>query len=129
MGPALVLANYLDLNTLDVTCRVNGETKQQSNTDQFIFDVDELIEYISDVMTLRPGDVISTGTPAVSASSAIRRHNSNWATRLTSKSKGSGRSPTPSWPNKGSNSVRSERSFRLRTRSKSYWIRSRMRKA
>lgn len=36
--------------------RVNGETKQDSNTDQFIFDVGEMIEYVSDVMTLRPGD-------------------------------------------------------------------------
>jgi len=48
---------------VDVACRLNGETKQASNTEQFIFDVDELIAYISEGMTLRPGDVISTGTP------------------------------------------------------------------
>lgn len=63
MGPTLVPEDRLDPHELDVECRVNGETKQDSNTDQFIFDVDELIEYISGIMTLRPGDVISTGTP------------------------------------------------------------------
>lgn len=63
MGPTLVPDAFVDPNDLDVTCRVNGEIKQESNTRQFIFDVDELIEYISDAMTLRPGDVISTGTP------------------------------------------------------------------
>lgn len=63
MGPTLVPGNSIDPNALDVACRVNGETKQQSNTEQFIFDVDEVIKYISEAMTLRPGDVISTGTP------------------------------------------------------------------
>lgn len=63
MGPTLVPDDYIDPNSLDVACRVNGETKQESNTEEFIFDVDELIEYISKTMTLRPGDVISTGTP------------------------------------------------------------------
>jgi 2-keto-4-pentenoate hydratase/2-oxohepta-3-ene-1,7-dioic acid hydratase in catechol pathway len=55
--------NAVDPHSLDVACRVNGETKQSSNTDEFIFDVDEVISYISGVMTLRPSDVISTGTP------------------------------------------------------------------
>ena len=62
MGPTLA-AGDIDPNGLDVACRVNGETKQSSNTEQFVFDVDELVEYISASMTLRPGDVISTGTP------------------------------------------------------------------
>ena len=62
MGPTLA-AGDIDSNGLDVACRVNGETKQSSNTEQFVFDVDELVEYISASMTLRPGDVISTGTP------------------------------------------------------------------
>ena len=64
MGPTIVPDADLDPNALDIACRVNGETKQDSNTDQFIFDVGEMIEYISSVMTLRPGDVISTGTPS-----------------------------------------------------------------
>lgn len=63
MGPTLVPDEYLDPNALDVSCRVNGETKQSSSTSEFIFTIGELIEYISSVMTLRPGDVISTGTP------------------------------------------------------------------
>ncbi|RRJ33817.1 fumarylacetoacetate hydrolase family protein [Halocatena pleomorpha] len=63
MGPTLVPDAFFEPNAVDIACRVNGETRQQSNTEQFIFDVDELIEYISAAMTLRPGDVISTGTP------------------------------------------------------------------
>ena len=63
MGPALVPDEHLDPASLDVACRVNGETLQESNTEQFIFGVEELVEYISGVMTLRPGDVVSTGTP------------------------------------------------------------------
>jgi len=63
MGPALVPDDRLDPSGLDVACRVNGETRQSSNTEEFIFDVPEVVEYISGAMTLRPGDVISTGTP------------------------------------------------------------------
>lgn len=63
MGPALVPDRYVDPTGLDVACRVNGDTKQSSNTDQFIFGVDELVEYISSAMTLHPGDIVSTGTP------------------------------------------------------------------
>lgn len=47
-----------------VECWVNGERRQQSTTEQLIFPVDYLVEYVSFVMTLEPGDVISTGTPA-----------------------------------------------------------------
>jgi len=64
MGPALATGEEFDPNATDVTLRVNGETKQDSNTDQFIFDVPELVEYVSHAMTLEPGDVIPTGTPA-----------------------------------------------------------------
>ncbi|RDI69932.1 2,4-diketo-3-deoxy-L-rhamnonate hydrolase [Halopelagius longus] len=63
MGPTLVPQRDLNPNELDVACRVNGETKQESSTEEFIFDVEELVEYISGITTLRPGDVISTGTP------------------------------------------------------------------
>jgi len=63
MGPALVPNKYIDPSNLDVACRINGETRQSSNTNEFIFGIGELIEYISSIMTLRPGDVISTGTP------------------------------------------------------------------
>lgn len=63
MGPTLVTGPEFDPNAVDVELRVDGETKQSSNTRQFIFDVHELVAYISENMTLRPGDVISTGTP------------------------------------------------------------------
>jgi 2-keto-4-pentenoate hydratase/2-oxohepta-3-ene-1,7-dioic acid hydratase in catechol pathway len=43
---------------------VNGERRQSSSTDQLIFPIDFLIEYISFVMTLEPGDIVSTGTPS-----------------------------------------------------------------
>jgi len=63
MGPALVPERTLNPNTLDVSLRVNGTIKQSSNTEEFIFTVEEVVEYISKHMTLRPSDVISTGTP------------------------------------------------------------------
>ena len=49
---------------LAVECRVNGETRQAARTSQLAFGPGELIEYISRVMTLLPGDVVMTGTPA-----------------------------------------------------------------
>ncbi|WP_101296825.1 fumarylacetoacetate hydrolase family protein [Halegenticoccus soli] len=63
MGPALVAGDGFDPNNVDVEMRVDGEVKQASNTEQFVFDVGELVSYISRSMTLRPGDVVSTGTP------------------------------------------------------------------
>lgn len=63
MGPTLVPDEQLDPEGLDVVCRVNGETMQSSNTEEFIFGVEEVVSYISGITTLRPGDVISTGTP------------------------------------------------------------------
>jgi 2-keto-4-pentenoate hydratase/2-oxohepta-3-ene-1,7-dioic acid hydratase in catechol pathway len=49
---------------LEVTCTVDGELRQQGRTSQLIFDVPTLISYISQIMTLLPGDVILTGTPS-----------------------------------------------------------------
>ena len=63
MGPALVTDDSVDPNAVEVELRVNGEVKQSSSTEEFIFDVDDVVEYISGVTTLHPGDVISTGTP------------------------------------------------------------------
>ncbi|HYI14420.1 MAG TPA: fumarylacetoacetate hydrolase family protein, partial [Thermomicrobiales bacterium] len=62
LGPAIVTDVTSD--DLAITCRVNGEVKQQSSTKYLIFNVPYLIEFISRVMTLHPGDVIMTGTPA-----------------------------------------------------------------
>lgn len=63
MGPELVTEDAIDPNALGVRTRVNGDLKQSSNTEEFIFDTYEIVEYLSRVMTLEPGDVISTGTP------------------------------------------------------------------
>jgi 2-keto-4-pentenoate hydratase/2-oxohepta-3-ene-1,7-dioic acid hydratase in catechol pathway len=54
----------LDLSRSRLVTRVNGEIRQQTTFDQMIFDVAYLIAFISRVMTLQPGDLISTGTPA-----------------------------------------------------------------
>jgi 2-keto-4-pentenoate hydratase/2-oxohepta-3-ene-1,7-dioic acid hydratase in catechol pathway len=54
----------LDPADLEVTCDVDGERRQQGRTSQLIFDVPTLISYISQVMTLLPGDVVLTGTPS-----------------------------------------------------------------
>ncbi|MQA81582.1 MAG: hydrolase [Streptosporangiales bacterium] len=64
MGPWAVSADEVDVMDLTVTCRVNGEVRQQGNTRDLIFDVPTLVSTISAGITLRPGDVIATGTPA-----------------------------------------------------------------
>jgi 2-keto-4-pentenoate hydratase/2-oxohepta-3-ene-1,7-dioic acid hydratase in catechol pathway len=61
-GPCLVTG--LDLSRLRVVGRVNGEVRQQGSTADLIFDVLHLVWFVSRVMTLLPGDMISTGTPA-----------------------------------------------------------------
>jgi 2,4-didehydro-3-deoxy-L-rhamnonate hydrolase len=53
-----------DFNNLKVWLKVNDELRQDNNTDDMIFEVPLLISYISQFMTLLPGDVISTGTPS-----------------------------------------------------------------
>ena len=64
MGPWIVTADALDVSDLAVQCRVNGELRQDARTRDLIFDVPELIATISAGITLYPGDVIATGTPA-----------------------------------------------------------------
>jgi 2-keto-4-pentenoate hydratase/2-oxohepta-3-ene-1,7-dioic acid hydratase in catechol pathway len=64
MGPALVTPEEIeDPGRLHIQLRLNGQTMQDSSTAQFIFGVDALVAYISQVCTLAPGDVIFTGTP------------------------------------------------------------------
>ncbi len=64
MGPVAVTADEIDLDDTQVRCWVNGELRQDANTRQLIFDVPTLIATISAGITLLPGDVIATGTPA-----------------------------------------------------------------
>ena len=53
----------LDPNSASIVLRQNGEIRQQSNTSDMIFSIEEIIEFVSGIMTLFPGDVIITGTP------------------------------------------------------------------
>jgi 2-keto-4-pentenoate hydratase/2-oxohepta-3-ene-1,7-dioic acid hydratase in catechol pathway len=62
-GPWIVTADEIDPARLRVTSRVNGEIRQDANTADLIFDVPTLIATISRSVTLRPGDMIATGTP------------------------------------------------------------------
>ena len=62
-GPALIIGEISDPQNLDVTTHINGQVFQQSNTRNMIFSVAFSISYISQLMTLEPGDIISTGTP------------------------------------------------------------------
>jgi len=65
MGQTIVTTDEIpDPHTLRITMKVNGTVMQDSNTNQLIFRVPELIEFISKSITLEPGDVIATGTPA-----------------------------------------------------------------
>ena len=64
MGPALVTADEVgDPHALDIRLWIGDETLQDSNTSQLIFSVPKLVADISEVMTLEPGDIVSTGTP------------------------------------------------------------------
>jgi 2-keto-4-pentenoate hydratase/2-oxohepta-3-ene-1,7-dioic acid hydratase in catechol pathway len=64
IGPHLVTADQVpDPNALKIECRVNGEVRQSSNTSDMVFNCARLIAYISKHFTLKPGDIIFTGTP------------------------------------------------------------------
>ena len=65
LGPAIVTADEVpDPHNLAISLTLNGETMQDSNTAQLIFKIPQLIEFLSSVFTLEPGDIVSTGTPA-----------------------------------------------------------------
>jgi 2-keto-4-pentenoate hydratase/2-oxohepta-3-ene-1,7-dioic acid hydratase in catechol pathway len=63
LGPYFVTAEQIDPDNLNLECRVNGETRQSSNTSDLIFNCSQIISYTSARISLRPGDVIFTGTP------------------------------------------------------------------
>jgi 2-keto-4-pentenoate hydratase/2-oxohepta-3-ene-1,7-dioic acid hydratase in catechol pathway len=65
VGPRLVAREEIDdPQALDIRCLLNGEAMQDSSTAQMIFSVAEIIAYVSQIITLEPGDLIATGTPA-----------------------------------------------------------------
>src|ERR1044072_197738 len=67
MGQTIVTTDTItDPHKLSIKLVLNGQTMQDSNTDQLIFGVPELIEFLSQSITLEPGDVIATGTPKIS---------------------------------------------------------------
>lgn len=64
MGPFAVTRDELDISDTAISCYVNGELRQNSNTSLLIFDIPTIIETLSAGITLQPGDIIATGTPA-----------------------------------------------------------------
>ena len=65
MGQTIVTADLVpDPHKLSIKLTLNGQTMQDSNTDQMIFGVPRLIEFLSETITLEPGDLIATGTPS-----------------------------------------------------------------
>ncbi|HXY68455.1 MAG TPA: fumarylacetoacetate hydrolase family protein [Gemmatimonadales bacterium] len=65
VGPRVVpLGAGVDLAGLEVRCRVNGAERQHGRSADLVFPIADLVAYISQVMTLEPGDLIATGTPA-----------------------------------------------------------------
>jgi 2-keto-4-pentenoate hydratase/2-oxohepta-3-ene-1,7-dioic acid hydratase in catechol pathway len=65
MGPWIVTADEIaDPHELDIKMTISGEVLQNSNTRELIFRIPQLIEFLSSVVTLEPGDIVSTGTPA-----------------------------------------------------------------
>ena len=64
LGPFLATSDEIHPDALGMWLTVNGETRQKSSTSNMVFNVAHLVSYVSQFMTLLPGDVISTGTPA-----------------------------------------------------------------
>ena len=64
IGPCILLSGAVENPVeIDVQCKVNGVLKQNGNTKDFIFDIPTMIEYITKMMKLEPGDIVTTGTP------------------------------------------------------------------
>jgi 2,4-diketo-3-deoxy-L-fuconate hydrolase len=64
LGPWVVTPDEIgDPHSLAISCRVNAEVRQESNTSQMVFSIPEIVSYCSAAFTLEPGDIIATGTP------------------------------------------------------------------
>jgi 2-keto-4-pentenoate hydratase/2-oxohepta-3-ene-1,7-dioic acid hydratase in catechol pathway len=64
IGPAIVTADEIpDPHSLQISLTIDGEQLQNSNTHELVFKIPELIEYLSSITPLLPGDIVSTGTP------------------------------------------------------------------
>ena len=81
VGPEIVTAEELPPSQpLKIQITVNGEIKQDSHTSQLIFDLTAIITHVTRVVTLEPGDLVFTGTPAGSVTAVVRRCSSSRAT-------------------------------------------------
>ena len=63
VGPYIITQGDVDPSHLNIECKVNGEIRQSSNTGDMLFNCQTIVSYISKHMTLKPGDIIFTGTP------------------------------------------------------------------
>jgi 2-keto-4-pentenoate hydratase/2-oxohepta-3-ene-1,7-dioic acid hydratase in catechol pathway len=63
VGPVIVTSDSINAHNLRLWCSVNGEVKQDSNTDDLLYGINHIVWYISQFMELCPGDIINTGTP------------------------------------------------------------------
>jgi len=63
IGEIILKENLPDPNNVDIFLKVNGEIRQKSNTSHMVYSIERIIEFISHIMTLEPGDLILTGTP------------------------------------------------------------------
>jgi len=63
IGPMVPVDSRYDYSALEVICRVNGQERQRGHAADMVFGIPMLIAYISNIMTLEPGDVVATGTP------------------------------------------------------------------
>ncbi len=64
IGPFITIDNAINADNLKIELILNGEIKQNSNTNNFIFSIEKILSFVSGIMTLFPGDIITTGTPA-----------------------------------------------------------------
>jgi 2-keto-4-pentenoate hydratase/2-oxohepta-3-ene-1,7-dioic acid hydratase in catechol pathway len=64
LGPALVPAEYLDGSRVHLTCKVNGELRQEAKTEDMVVSIPKALAYLSDHLTLHPGDIVLMGTPS-----------------------------------------------------------------
>jgi len=63
IGPWLITSDLVDGDNLGISLTVNGQKRQSSNTSDMVFNTKQLVSYVSEYMTLKPGDLIFTGTP------------------------------------------------------------------
>jgi 2-keto-4-pentenoate hydratase/2-oxohepta-3-ene-1,7-dioic acid hydratase in catechol pathway len=65
IGPRIASVDEIqDPHNLDIHLKVNGEIKQSSNTKHLLFKIPDLMEYITSLFTMEPGDIVATGTPS-----------------------------------------------------------------